>query len=84
MPADASVRGLLSAVGPLTGTSANRSGEPPLSDPDAVEAALGGDVDVLVDGGRTPGGKPSTLLDATRSPAEVLRPGAFPWPPAGR
>jgi L-threonylcarbamoyladenylate synthase len=84
MPADASVRGLLSAVGPLTGTSANRSGEPPLSDPDAVEAALGGDVDVVVDGGRTPGGKPSTLLDATRTPAEVLRPGAFPWPPAGR
>jgi L-threonylcarbamoyladenylate synthase len=83
MPADLSVRGLLSATGPLTGTSANRSGEPALSDPDAVATALGNEIDVLVDGGGTPGGKPSTLLDATRTPAEVLRPGAFPWPPAG-
>ncbi len=82
MPADASVRGLLSAVGPLTGTSANRSGAPALSDPDAVEAALGGDVDLLVDGGRTPGRQPSTLVDATQDPAVVLRVGAFPWPPS--
>jgi len=84
MPAHAAVCELMSTLGPLTGTSANRSGAPALSDPDAVEAALGGDVDLLVDGGRTPGGKPSTLLDATHTPAEVLRPGAFPWPPAGR
>jgi L-threonylcarbamoyladenylate synthase len=84
MPADVSVRALLAAVGPLTGTSANRSGEPALSDPDAVAAALGNEIDVLVDGGGTPGGQPSTLLDATQTPAIVLRAGAFPWPPAGR
>ena len=81
MPADAAVRELLSAVGPLTGTSANRSGDPALSDPDAVDSLLGS-VDILVDGGPTPGGLPSTVLDATRTPPVVLRAGAFPWPPA--
>ena len=83
MPADAAVRELLSGVGPLTGTSANRSGAPALADPDEVAAALGDDLDVLVDGGRTRGGQPSTVLDATRTPPVVLRAGAFRWPPAG-
>jgi L-threonylcarbamoyladenylate synthase len=82
MPADPDVLRLLSAVGPVTGTSANRSGAHALSDPDAVAAALGNDLDVLVDGGRTLGGEPSTVLDATRTPPVVLRAGAFPWPPA--
>ena len=81
MPADAAVLELLSGVGPLTGTSANRSGAPALSDPDAVASALGDDLDVLVDGGPTPGGEPSTLVDATRVPPVVLRAGAFRWPP---
>ena len=64
----------------MTGTSANRSGAPPLSDPDAVEAGFRREIDVLVDGGRTPGGLPSTLLDATREPPVVLRRGAHLWP----
>jgi len=83
MPADAAVRDLLSAVGPLTGTSANRSGRPALDDPDDVAQQLGAELDLLVDGGRTRGGSPSTLIDATRDPPVVLRAGAFPWPPAG-
>ncbi len=83
MPDHPDVLRLLSAVGPLTGTSANRSGAPALSDPGEVAAAVGDDLDVLVDGGRTPGGEPSTVLDATRIPPVVLRAGAFPWPPAG-
>jgi L-threonylcarbamoyladenylate synthase len=81
MPADPALLKLLSAVGPLTGTSANRSGAAALSDPDAVAASFGDDLDVLVDGGRTPGGQPSTVLDATQDPPVVLRAGAFPWPP---
>jgi L-threonylcarbamoyladenylate synthase len=84
MPAVAAVRRLLDSVGPLTGTSANRSGAPPLSSPDAVEDALGSDIDLIVDGGPTPGGEPSTVIDATREPPVVLRPGAFPWPPQER
>lgn len=81
MPRAPLVRGLLRSTGPLTGTSANRSGEPPLADPDDVLEALGSQVDVLVDGGPTPGGEPSTIVDATREPPVVIRAGAFPWPP---
>jgi L-threonylcarbamoyladenylate synthase len=80
IPAARRLRELLLAVGPLTGTSANRSGAPPLSDPDAVEAGFRREIDALVDGGRTPGGLPSTLLDATREPSVVLRRGAHAWP----
>jgi L-threonylcarbamoyladenylate synthase len=80
IPASRPLRGLLLAVGPLTGTSANRSGAPALADPDAVEAGFRREIDVLVDGGRTPGGLASTLLDATREPPVVLRRGAYAWP----
>jgi L-threonylcarbamoyladenylate synthase len=84
MPDNPAVLRLLSAVGPLTGTSANRSGRPAIHDPDAVSEQLGSELDLLIDGGRTPGGEPSTLVDATRDPPVVLRAGAFPWPPSGR
>ena len=79
VPDTPDVRALLSLVGPLTGTSANRSGEPSLASPDEVERELGADLDVLVDGGTTPGGTPSTLVDATVDPPRVLRAGAFAW-----
>ena len=75
LPASRPLRDLL-----LTGTSANRSGSPPLSDPDEIEAGFRREIDFLLDGGRTPGGFPSTLLDATRDPPVVLRPGAHAWP----
>jgi L-threonylcarbamoyladenylate synthase len=81
LPASPALRKLLAAVGPLTGTSANRSGASPLADPDAVAAALGAEVDLLIDGGVTPGGEPSTIVDATGELRVVLRPGAFRWPP---
>ena len=80
IPASKKVRDLLSAVGPLTGTSLNRAGSPPLSDPNAIEAGFRREIALLVDGGNTPGGLPSTLLDATRDPPVVLRHGAHAWP----
>ena len=80
MPADTALRALLSEVGPLTGTSANRSGEPAVDDPDEVVRELGAEIDVVIDGGRTAGGLPSTLVDATQDPPVVLRDGAFAWP----
>ena len=80
LPASRPLRDLLSAIGPVTGTSANRSGSPPLSDPDAIEADFRREIALLVDGGKTPGGLPSTLLDATREPPFVLRRGAHLWP----
>lgn len=79
LPASKKLRDLLSLVGPLTGTSANRSGEEPLFSPALVESELRREIDLLVDGGKTPGGKPSTLLDATHEPPVLLRPGAYPW-----
>jgi L-threonylcarbamoyladenylate synthase len=84
VPAHRELRQLLEATGPLTATSLNRSGEPPVDDADDAERAFSRDVDVLVDGGKTPGGPPSTLLDATVDPPRVLRAGAFPWPPEAR
>jgi L-threonylcarbamoyladenylate synthase len=53
---------LLRQTGPLTGTSANRSGEPPVQTAAEVERTLGAMVDVIVDGGPTQGGLPSTVL----------------------
>lgn len=79
LPASRKLRDLLSAVGPLTGTSFNRSGSPPLSDPDAIEAGFRREIALLVDGGKTPGSLPSTVLDATRDPPVVLRHGAHDW-----
>jgi len=79
LPAWAPLRDLLGAVGPVTGTSVNRSGQPALDDPDAVEEMFAAAIDLLVDGGKTPGGLSSTVLDATREPPVVLRAGAFRW-----
>lgn len=68
---------LLAHTGPLTGTSANRSSEPPLDHADAVQRLLGSAVDVILDGGRTPGGSASTIVDARAHP-HLLRAGALP------
>ena len=80
LPALARLRDLLCALGPVTGTSANRSGEPALDDPSAVEKIFAGSIDLVVDGGPTPGGLSSTVLDATREPPVVLREGRYIWP----
>ena len=78
IPAHAGLRALLSGLGhALTATSANPSGEDPYLDPDAVAswlAAAGADA-ALVDGGRLPGGPPSTLVVLRSGAIEVLRPG---------
>ena len=55
--------------GPITATSANRSGQPATADPGEVERTLGDDVDLLIDAGPTPGGAPSTIVDVTGSRA---------------
>ena len=54
---------LLRSTGPLTGTSANRSGERPLQHPMEVEEVLGKDIDLILDSGPSPGGRPSTVLN---------------------
>jgi L-threonylcarbamoyladenylate synthase len=67
---------LLRAAGrALTGTSANRSGEPPPSCADEVARQLPGLVDVILDGGPTAGGAGSTVADCTVWPPRILRQG---------
>jgi L-threonylcarbamoyladenylate synthase len=68
-------RALLQQVGPLAVTSANRSGEPnPLTAADVL-AQLAGRIELIVDGGRVPGGVPSTVVDCTGPVPQVLREG---------
>jgi L-threonylcarbamoyladenylate synthase len=80
VPADAVVRAIAAACGrPITATSANISGDPPTSDPEEVEQALGDRIDLLIDTGRTPGGVASTIVDVTGSEPRLVRAGAIPW-----
>ncbi|MCH8932534.1 MAG: threonylcarbamoyl-AMP synthase [Nitrospinae bacterium] len=61
---------------PLTAPSANISGH---KEPTALwefPSTLGEELDLLVDGGPAPGGKPSTILDATTNPPILVREGA--------
>jgi L-threonylcarbamoyladenylate synthase len=62
----------------VTSTSANPSGQPPTADADEVARALPA-VDVLIDGGLTAGGRPSTIVDATGSQPGLIRAGAIAW-----
>jgi L-threonylcarbamoyladenylate synthase len=69
---------LLRRTGPLATTSANRSGaENPLSAQD-VRDQLDGRIEWIVDGGRSPGGLPSTVVDCTGEDIRVLRVGPIP------
>ena len=69
---------LMAALGlPLTGTSANRSGQEPLTTAAAVARELGGEVDLILDAGPCPGGLPSTIVDVTVSPPRLVRAGAL-------
>lgn len=72
----APVARLLQAVGPLTGTSANRTGCPPACTAREVQDALGQDVDLIIDGGLTPGGLPSTIVDG-RDSVRLIREGVI-------
>jgi L-threonylcarbamoyladenylate synthase len=60
---------------PLAATSANLHGQPDPVTADEVEAALGGRVPLILDGGVCRGGLPSTVLDLTVSPPVLLRRG---------
>jgi L-threonylcarbamoyladenylate synthase len=67
---------LAQAVGtPITGTSANISGQPACSSAKEVFRGLGDKVDLILDGGETAGGKGSTVLDVTVDPPVVVREG---------
>jgi L-threonylcarbamoyladenylate synthase len=64
--------------GPVIGTSANKAGGPDPGDAKTVQRAIGGQIDLILDGGRVALGVPSTVLDCTTVPARILREGAIP------
>jgi L-threonylcarbamoyladenylate synthase len=69
---------LIAALGhPLTGTSANRAGYPPLTRAAAVAGEFGDGVDLILDAGDCPGGLPSTIVDVTTFPPRLVRPGVI-------
>jgi L-threonylcarbamoyladenylate synthase len=63
---------------PIIGTSANISGQPAALTAKEVGQQLGGKIDFIIDGGKCPGGKESTVVDATREPPIILRQGIIP------
>ena len=63
---------------PLTATSANLSGESELADPAEVAALFDGKIELIVDGGPTAGGLPSTIVDLAGDRPRVLREGRIP------
>ena len=80
VPAHPMARALCHAWGaPLTATSANRSGRPPARTVEEL-GDLARDARVLVlDAGATPGGLPSTIVDARAAQPVLVRAGAIAW-----
>ncbi len=62
---------------PITGTSANRTGDEGLTTADAVRRVFGREIDMVIDG-RADAGLPSTVVDMTDQKPSVLRHGALP------
>ena len=75
VPDHAVARELLRAAGPMAVTSANLSGQASPSTAQEVLAQLNGRIDLILDGGTTPGGVPSTLVDCSSNEIKILRPG---------
>ncbi|HSJ89420.1 MAG TPA: L-threonylcarbamoyladenylate synthase [Anaerolineales bacterium] len=68
-------RALLRLAGPLAVTSANISSQPSPITAGQVMVQLGGRLALIIDGGETPGGIPSTLVDCTGDEIQILREG---------
>jgi len=75
-PAHPVARALIQAAGlPLAAPSANPAARVSATRAEHVLAGLGGRIELILDGGPTPGGIESTVLDLTSTPARLLRPG---------
>jgi L-threonylcarbamoyladenylate synthase len=75
MPDHALARRLLELTGPMAVTSANHSGEPNSLTAAQVLAQLSGRIELVLDGGRVPGGVPSTVVDCSAATPRILREG---------
>jgi L-threonylcarbamoyladenylate synthase len=75
VPDNRVARSLMHSTGPLAATSANRSGKDSLDSAQEVLGQLDGRIDLILDGGPTVGGIPSTVVDCTGDQLVILRPG---------
>jgi L-threonylcarbamoyladenylate synthase len=66
---------LLRLVGPLAVTSANITDQPAANTAEEVMQQLDGRIHLVIDGGRSPGGVPSTVIDCTTEQPKILREG---------
>lgn len=79
VPASDLARRLIAASGGgLPVTSANISGKPDATTAEEVRQQLDGRIALILDGGKTPGGVPSTVVDCTGPEVKILREGAIP------
>jgi len=78
VPGDERARDLaLAAGGLVTSTSANWGGRPPCASAAELEPALLAEVALVLDGGRCPGGAPSTVVGVVQGRVVVFRQGAL-------
>jgi tRNA threonylcarbamoyl adenosine modification protein (Sua5/YciO/YrdC/YwlC family) len=68
------LRALLNRTGPLISTSANRSGEPPITTPEMLAPDLFEALDAVLDAGPREG-QPSTIVDFTGEEPRIVREG---------
>lgn len=76
LPDSPALRDLISRVGPIVSTSANKAGQPAIDNPRQAQLAFGENLDFYVDGGKLANRLPSTIIKLNSSGIEVLRPGA--------
>jgi len=69
---------LAKAIGPITSTSANGHGQPAPRTCEAAREQLGDRVGLYIDGGATPLGGESSVVDLSGKQAKVLRQGTSP------
>ena len=67
----------LAIEAPISGTSANLSGQPACRNAHDVLESFGKGVDLILDGGETAGEMGSTVLDVNEQPLQVLREGVI-------
>ncbi len=64
---------------PIVSTSANRSGEPAVQDPQNFPQQFRDSVEIMINTGICQGGLPSTILSLTENDPKLLREGAIPF-----
>ncbi|MBI5034319.1 MAG: threonylcarbamoyl-AMP synthase [Chloroflexi bacterium] len=78
VPNHPTTRALIDSLGsPLAATSANISGGPDPGNAQEVFAQLEGRIPMILDGGATRAGIPSTVVDVTVTPPKILRIGSI-------